>query len=64
MLDIVNVMVIAAMNAMKSLKNAGPGEFEMTIFPFVWFPAFAPATILFLHIAVFRKLQLLKPSRQ
>jgi hypothetical protein len=64
MLDIVNVMVIAVRNAMKSLNNAGPGEFEMTIFPFVWFPAFAPATILFLHIAVFRKLQLLKPSRQ
>jgi len=58
MLDIVNVMVIAVMNAMKSMNNAGPGEFEMTIFPFVWFPAFAPATILFLHIAVFRKLKL------
>ena len=40
MLDIVNVMVIAVMNAMKSMNNAGPGELEMTIFPFVWFPAF------------------------
>jgi len=58
MLDIVDVMVIAVMNGIKSMNNAGPGEFEMTIFPFVWFPAFAPATILFLHIAVFRKLQL------
>jgi hypothetical protein len=56
MLDIVNVLVIAVVNAMKSMNNPGPGEFEMTIFPFVWFPAFAPATILFLHIAVFRKL--------
>ena len=30
---------------------------EMTMFPFVWFPAFAPATILFLHFAIFRKLR-------
>lgn len=36
---------------------------EMTIFPFVWFPAFAPATILFLHTVVFRKLYQLKNSQ-
>jgi hypothetical protein len=49
-LDIVNLLILAV--------TAGPNENlrEMTIFPFVWFPAFAPATILFLHTAVFRKL--------
>jgi hypothetical protein len=42
-----------------AIKAAGTGQAggEMTIFPFVWFPAFAPATILFLHYAIFRKLQ-------
>lgn len=50
-LDIVNAIVIA-------IVNPGNGNLrEMTIFPFVWFPAFAPATILFLHTMVFRKLR-------
>jgi hypothetical protein len=55
-LDIVNALVIAVI-------NPGQGNLrEMTIFPFVWFPAFAPATILFLHTMVFRKLYLLKKA--
>jgi hypothetical protein len=52
-LDIVTLMTIAVVNAIKSSR----GESEMTLFPFAWFPAFAPATILFLHVAVFRKLR-------
>jgi hypothetical protein len=56
MLDIINLMALAYLGAAKA-KAAGilPGG-EMTIFPFIWFPAFAPATILFLHFAVFKKL--------
>jgi hypothetical protein len=55
-LDIVSLMTIAILNAVKpevAARNAG----EMTMFPFVWFPAFAPATILFLHFSIFRKLR-------
>jgi hypothetical protein len=55
-LDIINLMTIATLGAIKGAA-AGQSGGEMTIFPFVWFPAFAPATILFLHYAIFRKLQ-------
>jgi hypothetical protein len=55
-LDIINLMTIAMLGAIKASATGQPGG-EMTIFPFVWFPAFAPATILFLHYAIFRKLQ-------
>ncbi|WP_316833590.1 hypothetical protein [Pedobacter nutrimenti] len=51
MLDIINLLVIAV------ITGANGNLREMAIFPFVWFPAFAPATILFLHTLVFRKLQ-------
>ncbi|MES2108834.1 MAG: hypothetical protein V4577_08810 [Bacteroidota bacterium] len=50
-LDIVDLLVIAV------ITGANGNLREMTVFPFVWFPAFAPATILFLHVAVFRKLR-------
>jgi hypothetical protein len=49
-MDIVDLLTVA----MLSGRNGGLRE--MTVFPFSWFPAFAPATILFLHAAVFRKL--------
>ena len=49
-MDIVDLLVIAVMT------GANGNLREMAVFPFVWFPAFAPATILFLHAAVFRKL--------
>jgi hypothetical protein len=55
-LDIINLMTIALFGAIKAAATGQSGG-EMTIFPFVWFPAFAPATILFLHYAIFRKLQ-------
>ena len=61
-LDILTLLVIAVIDAKNSIVTGAPGIREMTIFPFVWFPAFAPATILFLHTAIFRKLQLLKSS--
>jgi hypothetical protein len=55
-LDIVSLLTIAGFGAVKAASTGQSGG-EMTIFPFVWFPAFAPATILFLHYAIFRKLQ-------
>jgi hypothetical protein len=59
-LDIVTLLIIAVITARKSIISGEHGDLEMTIFPFVWFPAFAPATILFLHTAIFRKLQQIK----
>ncbi len=59
-LDIITLLVIAVINAKNAIVTGEPGIQEMTIFPFVWFPAFAPATILFLHTAIFRKLQQIK----
>jgi hypothetical protein len=56
-LDILTLLVIAVVNAKQSIVTGAQGNLEMTLFPFVWFPAFAPATILFLHAAIFRKLQ-------
>ncbi|MDO3643193.1 hypothetical protein [Mucilaginibacter sp. L3T2-6] len=53
-LDIIDLLIIAV------ITGANGNLREMTVFPFVWFPAFAPATILFLHAAVFRKLSQLK----
>ncbi|HWZ36514.1 MAG TPA: hypothetical protein VNW51_10160 [Mucilaginibacter sp.] len=49
-MDIIDLLVIAV------TTGANGNLREMAIFPFVWFPAFAPATILFLHTSVFRKL--------
>ena len=60
-LDIVNVLIIVGIAIKRSLiSGAGGGLGEMTIFPFSWFPAFAPGTILFLHAAIFRKLRQVK----
>jgi hypothetical protein len=61
-LDIINIMVLAVIGAKNAMATGHQGSMEMTIFPFVWFPAFAPATILFLHMAIFRKLRQIKPS--
>ena len=58
--DIVNLLIIATIIGKNSIATGAPGIREMTLFPFSWFPAFAPPTILFLHVAVFRKLNQLK----
>jgi len=50
-MDIIDLLIVAV------LTGANGNLREMAIFPFVWFPAFAPATILFLHASVFRKLR-------
>lgn len=63
MLDILNVVAIAVITAKDSMISGAHGDLEMTIFPFVWFPAFAPATILFLHVSIFRKLYQLKSAK-
>jgi hypothetical protein len=57
MMDIINLLTIAVMIGSNGNLR------EMTVFPFVWFPAFAPATILFLHVTVFRKLHQLSTNQ-
>ncbi|HXB09488.1 MAG TPA: hypothetical protein VNW04_20320 [Puia sp.] len=56
-LDIIVLLVIVVITVKNAAVTGGPGIREMTVFPFVWFAAFAPATILFLHVAIFRKLR-------
>ena len=55
-MDIVTLLVIAVLDARQSVLTGERGNIEMVLFPFSWFPAFAPATILFLHAGVFKKL--------
>ncbi|HTI07096.1 MAG TPA: hypothetical protein VL832_01035 [Puia sp.] len=59
-LDIIILLVIAVIHAKNDMVTGEAGPQELTMFPFVWFPAFAPATILFLHTLIFRKLQQIK----
>jgi hypothetical protein len=59
--DIVNVIVAAFVTTRLSLLDGSPGLIEFGSFPFCWIPAFAPATILFLHVTIFRKLAM-KPT--
>lgn len=62
-LDIITLLVIVTITVIKTnnaVVTGQPGIQEMTIFPFVWFPAFAPATILFLHAVIFRKIRQIK----
>jgi len=54
--DILATLVIMPVDVRHDIIAGGHSQREMAVFPFVWFPAFAPATILFLHTVVFRKL--------
>jgi hypothetical protein len=55
-MDIITLLAIAVVTSLKSVNSGELKDMEMTMFPFVWFPAFAPATLLFLHVTIFRKL--------
>lgn len=63
LLDIVTAVVLAVVTARADMATGAHGDQEMTLFPFVWFPAFAPATILFLHAGIFSKLRQLKQQQ-
>jgi hypothetical protein len=54
--DILSVVISALITTKVSIETGSQGLAEMANFPFCFIPAFAPATILFLHIAVFKKL--------
>ncbi len=63
LLDIINVAASAIITTYLSLSTGSQSVAEIASFPFVWIPALAPATILFLHISIFRKLKLMKTSK-
>lgn len=56
MIDILNVLANAIITTRTSLEDGSSGVIEFASFPFAWIPAFAPATIIFLHVVVFRRL--------
>lgn len=58
--DIVSVITSAIYITKQAIDNNTQGILEMTIFPFCLIPAFAPATIIFIHICIFKKLKMEK----
>lgn len=57
LLDIINVMFTGIYLSKLSIETGSKGILEMANFPFALIPAFAPATIIFLHVCVFKKLK-------
>jgi hypothetical protein len=53
--DIISVLANAILTTKLSIATGSQGVVEIANFPFCLIPAFAPATIIFLHICVFRK---------
>jgi hypothetical protein len=60
LLDIINVIIAGFYISKLSIENGTQGVLEMTYFPLCLIPAFAPATIIFLHIHIFKKLKKIK----
>ncbi len=58
--DIVNVIISANLYNKWAIETNGQDLLEMGNFPFCWIAAVAPATIIFLHICIFKKLRLEK----
>ena len=57
LLDILSVLTTGIIIIRKAIENNDVSLAAFGAFPFSWIPAFAPATIIFLHILVFRKLR-------
>jgi hypothetical protein len=56
--DIFSVLTTAIITTRISIETGSQNIVEIANFPFALIPAFAPATIIFLHITTFRKLRL------
>ncbi|MFZ4798790.1 MAG: hypothetical protein ACOYMA_14920 [Bacteroidia bacterium] len=56
--DIINVVVSAVITTKLSIDNGSQDLLAMANFPYCWIAAFAPATIIFMHISIFKKLKL------
>ena len=57
LLDILSVIAVAIVTTRFAIANNETGVGQFGTFPFSWIPTFAPATIIFLHILIFRKLR-------
>ncbi len=57
LLDIVSVITTAIITTKFSIDTGSQSLVEIANFPFCLIPAFAPATIIFLHLTIFRKLE-------
>jgi hypothetical protein len=56
--DIVSVLISAVLTTRYSIQHPESQSIvEISKFPFVWIPAFAPVVIVFMHIAIFKKLK-------
>ena len=55
-LDIIATSATAFILTKLSIETGSQGVDTLGVFPFCFIPAFAPATILFLHISIYRKL--------
>lgn len=56
LLDILSVLTTAIITTKNAINTGAQGVAEIANFPFCLIPAFAPATIVFLHITIFKKL--------
>lgn len=57
LLDIIATSVLALLLTKWSMDTGSQGVEVLASFPFCFIPAFAPATIIFLHISFFKKLK-------
>jgi hypothetical protein len=57
LLDIISVIITAIITTKLAIDTGSQSIAEIGRFPFCLIPAFAPATIIFLHITIFRKLK-------
>lgn len=58
LLDILATSATAFILTKLSIETGSQGVDALAVFPFCFIPAFAPATIIFLHLTVYRKLLL------
>lgn len=56
LLDILSVLANAVYFTQLAMDGQGEGVIQFATFPFSWIPAFAPATIIFLHVLIFKKM--------
>ncbi len=61
--DILSVLASAIVTTRAALELNTAGIIQFGTFPFSWIPAFAPATIIFLHIITFKKLAALRSKQ-
>jgi hypothetical protein len=57
LIDIIAVIISTILTSRFSLDNHTQGITEIAKFPLIWIPAFAPVVIIFMHIAIFKKLK-------